>query len=125
MAHSKLYVKIMNSNRWREVRAAQMLREPYCEECKKEGFFTPVQCVHHRIEIENAKTEREAYELAYAASNLVSLCFDCHNAIHTRRRSHSKEAHKARENTRLQQWIDSLNNNNKNINNYEEERNED
>lgn len=101
----------MNSKRWREVRTAQLQAMPYCEECQKEGYVTPAQCVHHRIEIESAKTERQAYELAYAASNLVSLCFDCHSAIHTRRKSHTKAMHKQRQQERLQQWINSLNNN--------------
>lgn len=104
MAHSPLYRRIMNSKRWHEVRARKVAQNPLCEECQKEGIVKPTQCVHHITEIESAKTDAEAWDLATSFNNLVSLCFDCHHKIHTQRKSHSKAMHKERNKTRLQQW---------------------
>lgn len=94
----------MNSKRWHEVRMKKVAQNPLCEECQKEGKVTPTQCVHHVTEIESAKTDAEAWDLATSLNNLQSLCFDCHQKIHTQRKSHSKAMHKERNKTRLEQW---------------------
>lgn len=94
----------MNSKRWHEVRARKVAQNPLCEECQKEGIVKPTQCVHHVTEIESAKTDAEAWDLATSLNNLQSLCYDCHHKIHTQRKSHSKAMHKERNKTRLEQW---------------------
>lgn len=94
----------MNSKRWHEVRARKVAQNPLCEECQKRGVVKPTQCVHHVTEIESAKTDAEAWDLATSMNNLQSLCYDCHHRIHKERLSHSKAMHKERNKTRLQQW---------------------
>lgn len=103
MAHSALYIRIMNSARWRKLRDQKRAANPLCEECLKEGVYTPTQCIHHLNEIEGGKDERECIERAFTWNNLQSLCFAHHKMAHTG--SHKKEAHKQRQADRLAQWI--------------------
>lgn len=104
MAHSQLYVRIMNSAKWKEARAIKVSRNPLCEDCFEKGIYTPVQCIHHLVEIESAKTDIEAWNLATQQNNLRSLCFNCHHKVHAEKRSHSKEAHKQRNSERLERF---------------------
>ena len=45
--HSQLYIKLMNSVRWRRLRNEYLTQHPDCEECKRQGYIKPAQCVHH------------------------------------------------------------------------------
>jgi len=108
MAHSKLYVQIMNSREWRETRATYLADHPLCEDCKEKGIYTPAQCVHHLTEIESAMTDRDAYQLACSLGNLRALCYKCHGDTHRKLRSHSKEAHKTRNEQRLARFIERV-----------------
>lgn len=92
----------MNSAQWQRTRRLQLSRQPFCEECRKQGRITAAQCVHHIEPIESAKTKEKMADLAFRMSNLQSLCYDCHHEIHTG--SHTKEAHQQRNNDRLEQW---------------------
>lgn len=105
MAHSKLYVRLMNSAEWRRLRAEILTAEPLCRECKQRGIVTAARCIHHRIEIDSAKTEAEAQNLAFSKSNCIPLCYECHANIHKAKRSHSREAHTKRQSESLQRWI--------------------
>ncbi|MDD7319399.1 MAG: HNH endonuclease [Prevotellaceae bacterium] len=103
MAHSKLYIQIMNSSQWRKLRDTKRAADPLCEECLKHGIMEPMREVHHIKEIESGRSEAECKELAFAWNNLQSLCHSCHKAIHCG--SHTKAAHKKRQADRLAQWI--------------------
>lgn len=105
MAHSRLYVKLMNSREWRLLRAQKLTDQPLCEMCKSQGYVRAAQCVHHIVEVESGRNEQECRDICLRYSNLMSLCYDCHKSIHQMARSHSKEAHKKREDERLNQWI--------------------
>lgn len=106
MAHSKLYVKLMNSREWCETRARKMNESPLCERCKEQGFVTAARCVHHIIPVESGRTEKECHDLCMRWTNLQSLCFHCHAEIHKAERYHTKDTHKQREDERLQRWIE-------------------
>ncbi len=83
--------------------------------------------VHHVVEVETGRTEAEQRSLAYAEStyltdsaggivydpaphrlsgNLATLCTKCHNKLHADKKSHSKQAHKERQEARLAAWIE-------------------
>lgn len=97
----------MNSAAWAGrdgARRRKIAQNPLCEECQKEGIVKPTQCVHHLTEIESAKTDKEAWDLATSMNNLQSLCFECHRKVHAEKRSHSKEAHKQRNSERLERF---------------------
>lgn len=99
----------MNSAAWAGrdgARRRKIAQNPLCEECLKMSppRFTPTQCVHHLTEIESARTDAEAWDLATSMNNLQSLCFECHRKVHAEKRSHSKEAHKQRNSERLERF---------------------
>lgn len=59
---------------WHRIRARYAAAHPLCEQCLREGRYTPVEEVHHIIPISRGGT--------HADSNLMSLCQSCHNKIH-------------------------------------------
>lgn len=102
MAHSKLYVRLMNSAEWRRLRARKLQEQPLCEECLRHGVVRSADCIHHIREVESGRTEQECTRLAFAMTNLMSLCYRCHRAIHTG--SRTKDAHAKREEDRRSQF---------------------
>ena len=65
MAHSKLYVQLMNSREWRELREAKIRANPLCECCQAKGYVVPSRCVHHIVEVESGRTEKECRDLCF------------------------------------------------------------
>lgn len=110
MAHSRLYVRLMNSKRWRDLRNDWLSDHPECELCKREGRVTLAQCVHHITPVESGRTDMECEDLAFNRSgcNLMSLCYECHAQVHKAERSHSKQQHHDRERERLERWVSRL-----------------
>jgi len=104
MAHSKLYIQIMNSREWRRLRAMKMAANPLCESCQRQGYVRAARCVHHITPVESGRTDQECKELAYRWANLQSLCYDCHKEAH-RQMGTSKEQHQQREQERVRQWM--------------------
>ena len=106
--HSTTYNRLINSARWRAIRAQQLAEHPFCELCAKKGVYyqTGATEVHHIVPIDSARTEEEAERLAYSPSNLSSLCRACHSKLHAAARSHSKEAHQRRAGAELARWIE-------------------
>ncbi|MDT3768202.1 HNH endonuclease [Gleimia hominis] len=58
-------------SRWRKIRAAYVAQHPLCEDCLKQGRYTPVQEVHHVLPLEHGGT--------HDFGNLRSLCKPCHS----------------------------------------------
>ncbi len=68
-----------NSRTWRNKRKQILERDNNeCQICKKEGKFKPADTVHHIKEL------KDYPKLALIDSNLISVCFSCHNIIHER-----------------------------------------
>lgn len=88
MSHNPTYVKLINSQTWRNLRNKHLKGRPLCEECRNKGIYTSATEVHHRIPVESATSEKEMRRLAYDSNNLVSLCHECHieahKALHSR-----------------------------------------
>lgn len=111
--HSKEYVRLMNSKRWREVRNAYLGEHPLCERCLKlHNHIVAARCVHHIIPVESGKTIAEMERLAYSTGsiggghNLMALCLKCHSEIHANDQSHTKAMVQKRNEERLQVWKD-------------------
>lgn len=62
---------------WSRIRARYAAAHPLCEECLKNGVFTPVEQVHHILPLSEGGT--------HADENLMSLCAACHARIHAKR----------------------------------------
>ncbi len=59
--------------RWRKIRKTYITAHPLCEECKKQGKYTPAEEVHHIKALADGGTHDYA--------NLMSLCKACHSSI--------------------------------------------
>jgi len=95
MAKDPRYIKIINSQRWKILRANALASQPFCEECEKMGVYTLAECVHHKKPVEDGRDEAEMIALAYDPENLQPLCRKHHDEIHNRMGSHSHQHSKA------------------------------
>ena len=113
MSRNKYYQKLLNSQRWKELRRAKLQRNPLCERCQYEGrvlgiiggYIRSAVDVHHVIPVESARSHEEMERLAFDMGNLQSLCVPCHIRVHQDRGSHTKAAHQQRAEEWMQQWI--------------------
>ena len=102
---------MLNSTRWKMLRQEYLRAHPLCERCHREGleqrgkpYIRSAIDVHHKVPVESAHTIQEMEQLAYDWNNLQALCIPCHIKTHAEQQSHSKEAHKKREDDRLERW---------------------
>ena len=102
MSRDPRYQRLLNSKRWKMIRADYLRQHPLCERCRREGiaagvlpdgYITSAVDVHHKTTVESAKTEQEMERLAYNldGNNLEALCIPCHIRTHQEMRSHTKE----------------------------------
>lgn len=64
---------LYHSARWRKIRAAQLIAEPFCRNCASIGVRQRAEDVDHII------PHRGNKELFYDSGNLQSLCHSCHS----------------------------------------------
>ena len=62
---------------WRRLRAVKLEQNPMCEECERNGRYTPAQMVDHIVPINKGGSVLDL-------DNLQSLCGGCHNEKHER-----------------------------------------
>ena len=67
---------------WQNIRKAYAASHPFCEECMKDGRFTPVEHVHHILPLADGGT--------HDRDNLMSLCKSCHSRIHAKMKTYWK-----------------------------------
>ena len=108
MSRNKEYQRLLNSKRWKELRAWKLQQNPLCELCQAEGYVTSAIDIHHKTPVESAHTPQEMEALCFNPSNLQSLCIPCHQRVHREARSHTKAAHLQRERDRLERWKKEL-----------------
>lgn len=98
---TKEYSKLMNSRRWKRLRAAYLSLHPLCEACEINGRTTPATEVHHVVPIESKAGRLQDMEaLAFDPNNLKALCKACHVEAH--RALHSQSTQQAKERTRIE-----------------------
>lgn len=107
MSRNPHYQRFLNRRRWKELRAWKLTHNPLCEMCQAKGKVVAAVDVHHIRPVESANTLKEMEQLCYDHTNLMSLCIQCHSAIHKAERSHSRQAHQQREADRLARWAAS------------------
>lgn len=90
MSRNHEYVRLINSRRWRELRALKLHADPLCEECRRQGRLVPATEVHHIIPVETASSPDGMRSLMFQYANLRSLCHVCHAEAHRLLHSHSK-----------------------------------
>ena len=81
--HQRFYNRVNSGLRgydhaWHKVRKIKIRHDPCCQICEQHNVDTIATVVHHIKEIETHP------ELRLVMSNLMSLCHDCHEALHGR-----------------------------------------
>ena len=113
---AKEKAEIYNSREWKELTVLKKRANPLCEQCIKDGeaigipggYVKSVECVHHIIPIETARTKEEMRRLAFDWNNLMSLCQSCHNRIHKELGSNTAKIVRQRAEARQDRWADNL-----------------
>lgn len=59
-----------------------MISDPLCEMCLSRGVTRPAKDVHHIQSFMDTIDMEMRKVLAYDPTNLMSLCDECHSAIH-------------------------------------------
>lgn len=82
MYRDPAYISLIQSRRWRNLRAEYIARHPLCERCEAEEVLRTAEEVHHIKPIEDAYTLADKRARAFDKDNLMSLCHQCHVALH-------------------------------------------
>ena len=104
MSREPRYQRLLNSKRWKQLRQWKLQQNPLCELCEAEGFVRSAIDIHHKVPVESGRTPLEMEQLCFNPANLQALCIEHHADIHRQAKSHTKEAHKKREDDRLARW---------------------
>ena len=104
--------EIYNSREWKHLTILKKRANPLCEQCIKDGeaigipggYVKSVECVHHIIPIETARTKEEMRRLAFDWNNLMSLC----KSIHKELGSNTAKIVRQRAEARQDRWADNL-----------------
>lgn len=100
------YQSLLNSKRWRELRAWYLNEHPLCERCQAKGLVRAAVDVHHKVPIESGMSDREMEALAFNRHNLQALCIPCHVMVHKEAGKNKRENVKERKQINLQRWIE-------------------
>lgn len=65
--------RLYKTTRWKQLRATQLLMQPFCADCAKRGERVRASDVDH------IKDHKGNKALFYDAGNLQSLCHSCHS----------------------------------------------
>lgn len=110
------YQQLLNSKKWKELRASYMSQHPLCERCLEEGraagipegYVTPAVDCHHIVPVESATSDDEMVRLAYNPNNLRALCISCHQRTHQEMGKNRKENVKQRQDQFLERWKERM-----------------
>lgn len=72
------------TTRWQSCREKYINKHPLCEKCLEAGAITPARYVHHKIHL--TETNVKDIRIAYGEDNLQSLCYECHEREHERKK---------------------------------------
>lgn len=97
MSKDRNYISLINTQRWRRLRASVLEECPFCEDCRAKGLVAMATEVHHVIPLESVRDLGRMKNLAYDRGNLVALCRDCHKARHIAMKSNGKEEKRQRD----------------------------
>ena len=97
MSRDPRYQKLLNSKRWKELRAWKLRQtEGFCEICYAEGWRgvdALAVDIHHKIPVESVIDQGEAAmaRVCYDPNNLMALCIRHHTEIHQAMGKDTKE----------------------------------
>ena len=106
MSRNPHYIKMINSNRWKLLRAKKLQSNPVCEMCEANNRSTLATEVHHTVPVESESHELGMRQLMFDYNNQKSLCHSCHSDTLRRAFSHSKEAVQANNKRMTERFAD-------------------
>ena len=89
----------ITSRRWLQLRKQKLTNNPLCERCYDMGLVTAASEVHHREPVESVSTPTAQTQLMFDYDNLMSVCHDCHVALHIELKKNSRTETKKRNKT--------------------------
>jgi len=92
MSRNPHYIKMINSNKWKLLRAKKLQSNPVCEMCEANNRSTLATEVHHTVPVESV-----SHELGMR-----------HSDKHRRAFSHSKEAVQANNKRMTERFVDKF-----------------
>ena len=107
MSKDANYIKLINTAHWKRLRLKKLHAQPLCECCKGKDKITPATEVHHITPVESVTTIEQMEILMFDYNNLMSLCSNCHHAIHAGMFTHTKENVKKANERRTRKFIDN------------------
>ena len=99
MSRNPHYIKMINSNKWKLLRAKKLQSNPVCEVCEANNRSTLATEVHHTVPVESVSHELGMRQLMFDYNNLQSLCHSCR---------HSKEAVQANNKRATERFVDKF-----------------
>ena len=97
MSRDPRYQKLLNSKRWKELRAWKLRQtQGYCEICYREGWRgidALAVDIHHIVPVESVIDQGEAAmaRVCYDPNNLMALCIRHHTVVHQSMGKDTKE----------------------------------
>ena len=111
MSRDKRYQRLLNSPRWREVKRVVWQRvNGLCEDCLKQGIYTPGVDCHHITPVETANTLQEMERLCYDVNNIRLLCIRCHSDTHRGMGKGTRKLAVERAKQRQDRWVEQMKN---------------
>lgn len=106
MSRNPIYIRLINSKEWKQLRLKKLMSNPVCEECERSHRSTLATEVHHVVPVESVPIEPRMRVLMFSYVNLMSVCHDCHVSIHKQMFSHTKESVKANNKRKTERFSD-------------------
>ena len=107
MSRGKEYQRLLNSQRWKDLRISYLRAHPLCERCWANGQMVSAAVdIHHKTPVESVGTLREMERLCFDWNNLQALCIPCHSTTHKEMGKGTRELHKQRVAERLRLWVE-------------------
>lgn len=96
MDRDETYRRLINSTRWRRLRAWRLRAQPLCVRCMRSGLIRSATEVHHIVPVESGSSPAMMERLAYDPANLEGLCHACHAETHRELKKGSAEVRRER-----------------------------
>ena len=104
-AQDNNYKAMLHTARWQKLRCQKLAENPFCEMCARQHRLMVATEVHHIQPVMSVRGwQREA--LMFDKDNLMSLCHDCHVAVHATLGKQSREENAKRKDDAMRKFCE-------------------
>ena len=108
ITRSDNYKKLINCQKWVNLRAEKLRNNPLCEHCFAKNIVNPGTEIHHLQPIDTGANFETMKQLAYNYTNIVTLCHKCHIQAHIDLKSKTKETTKNRNDIKTSGFVEQF-----------------